>query len=48
MAPELFYKKNSINLKNDIWSLGILFYKLIYKDHPFFDNSIINNRLKII
>ena len=47
MSPELLFMK-PYTLKSDIWSLGILFYTILYKCHPF--GKLINMddyRLKI-
>lgn len=39
MAPEIFQKKK-YGYKADIWSLGILFYLMIYGIVPFFPKNI--------
>ena len=38
MAPELFERK--YNMKNDIWSIGIIFFQLIYGYKPFNGNTL--------
>lgn len=39
MAPEIL-NNHSYNLKSDIWSLGIIMYEMIMKDHPYKANNI--------
>lgn len=33
IAPEVFYQKKS-ELNSDVWSVGVIFYELIFKRHP--------------
>ena len=35
MAPEIF-KNSNYNSKADIWSIGIVFYEMLFGDLPFF------------
>lgn len=47
MSPELLFLK-PYTIKSEIWALGILFYMILYKSHPFGKLSSINEyRLKI-
>jgi serine/threonine protein kinase len=39
MAPELL-QNQQYNIKSDIWSLGIIMYEIVMKDHPFKSNNI--------
>ena len=39
MAPELL-KNQKYNIKSDIWSLGIIMYEIVMKNHPFKSNNI--------
>jgi serine/threonine protein kinase len=34
MSPELLFMQ-PYTIKSDIWALGILFYTILYKNHPF-------------
>ena len=53
MAPELL-QNQKYNIKSDIWSLGIIMYEIVMKDHPFKSNNIsdlihkINNKKPIL
>jgi len=53
MAPELL-KNQKYNIKSDIWSLGIIMYEIVMKNHPFKSDNIndlinkINNDKPII
>ena len=40
MAPEVFYGE-PYNSKCDVWSVGILFYELIYKFLPWYGSSVV-------
>lgn len=40
MAPELFSKSIHVSFKIDIWSLGVIFYRLIFKKTPFLNKSV--------
>ena len=47
MSPELLFMK-SYTINSEIWALGILFYMMIYKIHPFgIPDSLSDYRLKI-
>lgn len=35
MAPEIFTTKNIDLVKSDIWSLGVVFYKILTQKDPF-------------
>lgn len=35
MSPQLLYMKEYNAFEADIWSLGILFYTMVYKSHPY-------------
>ena len=35
MAPEIFTTKNIDLIKSDIWSLGVVFYKILTQKDPF-------------
>ena len=49
MAPEILNKKKYIPYYSDIWSLGVLFYAMIYGKFPFdFNNKEIENDFKEI
>ena len=39
MAPELL-QNQKYNIKSDIWSLGIIMYEIVMKNHPFKSNNI--------
>ena len=41
MAPEVLFG-NNYDLKADIWSIGVIYYELLYGICPFETNSIIN------
>jgi len=53
MAPELL-QNQKYNIKSDIWSLGIIMYEIVMKNHPFKSNNIsdlinkINNNKPIL
>ena len=53
MAPELL-QNQKYNIKSDIWSIGIIMYEIVMKDHPFKSNNIsdlihkINNNKPIL
>ena len=53
MAPELL-QNHKYNLKTDIWSIGIIMYEIVMKNHPFKSNNIsdlmnkINNNKPIL
>ena len=53
MAPELLQNQR-YNIKSDIWSLGIIMYEIVMKNHPFKSNNIsdlihkINNKKPIL
>ena len=53
MAPELL-QNQKYNIKSDIWSLGIIMYQIVMKNHPFKSNNIsdlihkINNNKPIL
>ena len=53
MAPELL-QTQKYNIKSDIWSLGIIMYEIVMKNHPFKSNNIsdlinkINNNKPIL
>lgn len=53
MAPELL-QNQKYNIKSDIWSIGIIMYEIVMKDHPFKANNIsdlihkINNNKPIL
>ena len=34
IAPEII-KEGNINNKNDIWSLGVIIYYLLFKEYPY-------------
>jgi serine/threonine-protein kinase ULK/ATG1 len=38
MAPEIL-KRKQYNEKCDIWSLGIIIYKMLFGDYPFFPQT---------
>ena len=46
MAPEVLFG-NNYDLKADIWSIGVIYYELLYGICPFETNSIINLIKKI-
>ena len=49
MAPEILNKKKYNPYYSDIWSLGVLFYAMIYGKFPFdFNNKEIENDFKEI
>ena len=39
MPPEIIVKKHYIGQKADLWSLGVLLYKMLCADFPFFGNN---------
>ena len=41
IAPEILKEKN-INIKNDIWSLGIIIYYILNKKYPYNDKNEIS------
>ena len=41
MAPELL-KNDKYNIKSDIWSLGVIIYQMVMKNHPFKADNIPN------
>ena len=53
MAPELL-QNQKYNIKSDIWSIGIIMYEIVMRDHPFKSNNIsdlihkINNNKPIL
>jgi len=53
MAPEIL-NNQKYNIKSDIWSLGIIMYEMVMKNHPFKTNNMkdliekINNKKPII
>lgn len=53
MAPEIL-NNQKYNIKSDIWSLGIIMYEMVMRDHPFKTNNMkdliekINNKKPII
>tara|TARA_B100001564_G_scaffold341926_1_gene337114 strand:+ start:3770 stop:4906 length:1137 start_codon:yes stop_codon:yes gene_type:complete len=53
MAPELL-QNQKYNIKSDVWSLGIIMYEIVMKNHPFKSNNIsdlinkINNNKPIL
>ena len=47
MAPECMEEKCKDFTKSDLWSLGIIFYKLLFGEVPFFGLSL-NELHKII
>ena len=53
MAPELL-QHQKYNIKSDIWSIGIIMYEIVMKNHPFKSNNIsdlihkINNNKPIL
>jgi serine/threonine protein kinase len=53
MAPELL-QNQKYNIKSDIWSIGIIMYEIVMKNHPFKSNNIsdlihkINNNKPIL
>ncbi len=46
MAPEVLFG-NSYDLKADIWSIGVIYYELLYGVCPFETNNIVNLISKI-
>ena len=46
MAPELL-QNQKYNIKSDIWSLGIIMYEIVMKNHPFKSNNITDLMNKI-
>ena len=46
MAPELL-QNQKYNIKSDIWSLGIIMYEIVMKNHPFKSNNIADLMNKI-
>lgn len=38
-APEYFERKNDFSGKQDVFSLGIIIWRLIFSDYPFFTSS---------
>ena len=40
MAPEVLFG-NSYDIKADIWSIGVIFYELLYGVCPFETNNIV-------
>lgn len=40
MAPELHLGQNSYNSKADLWSIGVVFYEMLYGDNPYFGLNI--------
>ena len=53
MAPEIM-RNREYNFKSDIWSLGVVLYELIVKEHPYYCNNrnelmglVKNNNFKI-
>lgn len=40
MAPELHTGQESYNNKADLWSIGVVFYEMLYGDNPFFGLSM--------
>ena len=40
MAPELHMEKTSYNNKADLWSIGVVFFEMLYGDNPFFGLNI--------
>ena len=46
MAPELL-QNQKYNIKSDIWSLGIIMYEIVMKNHPFKSNNITDLMYKI-
>ncbi len=47
MAPELL-RNRKYNIKSDLWSLGIIIYEMVMKDHPFKANNINDLLTKIM
>ncbi|ODV61545.1 non-specific serine/threonine protein kinase [Ascoidea rubescens DSM 1968] len=48
MAPELLLKKKYSGFQIDIWSLGIIFYTLLYGQYPFDEDDEVKTSFKII
>ena len=48
MAPELLSNRNGVeyDYKVDIWSLGIVVYKMLSGKHPFHDKNMNKDRWK--
>ena len=46
MAPEVL-KNLPYDFKADIWSLGCIFYEMLFKKLPYYENSV-KNLLKSI
>lgn len=40
MAPELHMEKVGYNNKADLWSIGVVFFEMLYGDNPFFGLNI--------
>ncbi len=39
MAPEIM-EQTSYNYKSDIWSLGVLYYRMLFGEYPFKGRSL--------
>ena len=50
MAPEILEGKNEYNYKCDLWSIGIIIYRLLFKESPYpglTENAILNKIKKL-
>jgi len=46
MAPEIL-NNDKYNIKSDLWSLGVILYQMIMKQHPYYAQNIVNLRILI-
>ena len=45
MAPELFQRPIHVSFKIDIWSLGVIFYRIATNKNPFLNKNITKNNI---